>query len=252
MADQEKDQKDQGDEPKTRTRSTASDKEQAKTTEQSAADQRKAEAKARADEKAARDKEAKDKREAERKERQERQERERAEREAKRKAEKEAKEKEKEEAKAAKEEAKVKERQDKIDRGEIIFATHDGDVVPASEANGDFNGVTYVLTEPKKEEVANRARSVIKDLIEGATEVPMPGKELADEYGGGTVQWVAFYGMLRVLGYIRPYRFRTGERGESGLAYLWIGPTDDEFVNALSNEVNAPAEAEDVDEAVAA
>lgn len=230
------------DEPKTRTRSTQSDKDAQKAQEQSAAEQRKAEAKARADAKAEKDNEAKEKREAERKEREEKREQEKAEREAKRAADKEAKEKEREAEKLAKEQEKIQKRQDQIDSGQIIFATHEGDLVDAADANGEFDGVTYVLTEPKKETVANRARQVIQDLIEEGQVVPVSGKDLAERYEGGTVQWVAFFGMLRVLGYVQPYRFKTGNRGESGLAYKWIGPTDDEFLDRLSANVEGEVE----------
>lgn len=232
-------------EPKTRTRQTGSNKSQQQSDEKSAAEARKAEQKEKADAKEKERAELKAKREAEAKERKEQQEKAKAEREEKRKAEKEAKEREREEAKAAKEQAKVQERQDKIDRGEIIFADDEGNLVEAGEVDSEWQGYTYALAEPKKEEVAQRARLVIQDLVDKAQEVPLPGKDLANEYGGGTVQWVSFFGMLRVLGMVKPYRFRTGMRGESGLAYLWVGPTDDAFLDSLSNGV---ADGEPIDE----
>lgn len=241
MADEQNGQKAEDEkEPKTRTRSTASSKSEQTNEETSAAEKRKAEAEERAKAKAEKDAEAKSKREAEKKERDEKREAERKEREEKRAAEKEQKEKEREEAKAAKEREKAEERQRQIDDGEIIFANFQNELVSAEDATGDFDGLTFSKTEPKKEQVAGRARDVILDLIEGATEVPMSGKELADKYGGGTVQWVSFFGMLRVLGHVQPYRFK-GD-GQSGLAYLWVGPTDDEFISNIEGEAQETIE----------
>lgn len=153
-------------------------------------------------------------------------EKERAEAKAKREqeaAEKKAeKEKERAEAKAAKEAERVAERQALLDSGELIETEDDDGTV-----------TTYVYSEPKKDAVAQRAADVIEDLKRDGREIPVSGKDLAEKYGGGTVQWVAFFGMLRILGLVKPYRFRTGERGGSGLSYLWIG--DDEVL------VEAPA-----------
>jgi hypothetical protein len=160
---------------------------------------------AQAAEKAAEDaakKEARDKEAAEKK----------AEREAEAAAKKEQKEKEKAEAKAAKEAERASERQALIDSGDLIEVEDD-----------DSNVTTFVTSEPKKDAVAQRALEVIEVLKADGREIPVAGKELADRFGGGTVQWVAFFGMLRVLGLVKVYRFRTGERGGSGLSYLWIG-----------------------------
>lgn len=117
-----------------------------------------------------------------------------------------------EKASAEKAEAKAQARQELIDSGDLIEITDNGEV-----------SIEYNATEPKKDQVAQRAHEVIEELKERGREVPVSGKELADKYGGGTVQWVAFFGMLRVLGLVKAYRFKTGERGKSGMSYLWIG-----------------------------
>jgi septal ring factor EnvC (AmiA/AmiB activator) len=127
------------------------------------------------------------------------------------KAKKEQAEKERAEKKAAKEAERAAERQKLIDAGELIEHSENGNVTE------------YTVSEPKKDLVAQRAAQVIEELKADGREVPISGKYFADKYGGGTVQWVAFFGMLRVLGLVTPYRFKTGNRGESGLSYRWIG-----------------------------
>ena len=133
---------------------------------------------------------------------------------AKKAEEKAAKEAEKEAARKAKEEEAAKERQALIDSGDLIEVENDGVTT------------TYTTAVAKKDAVAQRAADVIQVLKDRGTEVPVSGKELADQFGGGTVQWVSFFGMLRILGLVKVYRFRSGERGGSGLSYLWVGPTD--------------------------
>lgn len=142
---------------------------------------------------------------------------------AKKAADKAEREAEKEAAKAEKEQIKIAERQELLDSGDLII---DGDT-------------EYVATEPKKETVALRAKSVIEDLMLDGTEIPVSGKDLADKYGGGTVQWVAFFGMLRVMGLIRNYRSRTGERGGSSGCYLWIGPDSDVLAEDTDTDSDA-------------
>lgn len=233
----------------TRQRRTASAKSEQTEAEATEAAARKAEADAKKAEKDAEREAAKAKREAERMEREEKRAAEKAERDEKKEQEKAAKEKERNEAKLAKEQEKAAKFQEQIDSGDLIFSDFDRNITEAAEvtSNGDWEGYTYTVAEPKKEEVAQRALSVITDLQEKATEVPFPGKELAEEYGGGTVQWVAFFGMLRVLGLVKAYRFKTGERGQSGLAYLWIGPDEPYTLAAVGEMVD-----EDVEEPAAA
>lgn len=185
-------------ETRTRTRKAPSQKEEQTNTEQEAAKARAAEVEA--------EKAAKEAKRAE----------EKAAREAEKTAEKEAKDKAKAEEKAAKEKERADARQALIDAGQLIETEDDGVTT------------TYTVSEPKKDAVAQRAAEVIQRLKDEGTEVPVHGKDLADEFGGGTVQWVAFFGMLRILGLVRVYRFKTGERGGSGLSYLWIGPVEDE------------------------
>ena len=117
---------------------------------------------------------------------------------------------EKEAAKAEAAERKAKEQEEAraelIESGALIV---DGDT--------EYN----LITEFKKETVAQRAQEVIETLK--GSDVPVSGKKLAEDFGGGTVQWVAFFGILRVLGLVKVYRSSTGVRGGSGLAYLWTG-----------------------------
>lgn len=202
------------DAPKTRTRRTSSAKTEtvnAETTEkqarEAAAEAEKAEKEAKV---AAEKAEKQAKIDAEKKEREEKRAAEKAEREAKKEAEKQ----EKAEARAKEKAEKLAEKQAEIDAaieaGTLITAEVDG------------KDTTFTVVEPKKDKVAQRALEVINELKEDGREVPIAGKYFADKHGGGTVQWVAFFGMLRVLGMVQVYRFSTGERGESGLAYRWI------------------------------
>lgn len=121
-------------------------------------------------------------------------------------AEKAEKEAEKVAAKEAKVSEAAAERQELIDSGAII------------ENNDEL--FTEVV-EFKKDLVASRAHDVIEILK--ASDTPVRGSALAEQFGGGTVQWVAFFGMLRSLELIKVYRASTGVRGGGGLAYMWIG-----------------------------
>lgn len=207
------------DAPKTRTRRTSSaktDQVNAETTDKQAREAAAAAEKAAKAEKAASEKaEREAKTAAEKAEREAKREAEKAERDAKREQEKAEKQAAREAEKAAKDAAKQAELDAAIEAGTLITAeTEDGKTI------------TFTVVEPKKDTVAQRALEVINELKAEATEVPMPGKYFADKHGGGTVQWVAFFGMLRVQGLVQVYRFSTGERGESGLAYRWVGPTE--------------------------
>lgn len=202
------------DAPKTRTRRTSGTKTETVNTEQAEKAAREA---AAAAEKAQKD-EAKA---AEKAEREAKTAAEKAEREAKRAAEKAERDAKREQEKAEKAEARAKEKAEKeaAKQAEIDAAREAGTLITATV---DGKDTTFTVSTPKKSEVADRALEVINELKEDGREVPIPGKYFADKHGGGTVQWVAFFGMLRVLGLVEVYRFSTGERGESGLAYRWI------------------------------
>lgn len=134
-----------------------------------------------------------------------------AEKKADEKAKKQAEEKaqreqEREAKKAAKEEAKVKERKELIDSGKLI-------------EDGDFE--FHLVEREDLQTVEERAQEVIKRLK--ASKVPVVGRELMDELGGGWPQFLSFFSLLKVTGQVKEYRRRGGERGTSGVAYLWIG-----------------------------
>lgn len=117
---------------------------------------------------------------------------------------KKAREEEREAKKAAKEEAKQKEREDAIKSGALI---EDGD---------------YEFHRVEKDEqgtVEERAEAVIEALKGSKT--PVVGRELMETHGGGWPQFLSFFAMLKVQGLVIEYRRRGGERGTSGVAYLW-------------------------------
>lgn len=129
-------------------------------------------------------------------------------REAKRKAEAEARQKEREERAAAKERAKAEAERDLLESGALI----------RTDA-AEFHEVVREETPT----VEQRANDCLAYLKENATETPILGRDLADEFGGGWPQWLSFFAMLKALGLVREYRSRTGTQGGSGIAYLYIG-----------------------------
>jgi hypothetical protein len=139
------------------------------------------------------------------------------EREAEKKAKAEAKEKEqaekaqeREAKKAAKEEEQTAQRQTLIDEGKLI--------------EGE-NGIEFHLVEKDdRGTVEDRAQSVV-DALKAAQKsgIPVSGRQLSEEFGGGWPQYLSFFSLLKVQGLVREYRSRGGERGESGVCYLWIG-----------------------------
>jgi hypothetical protein len=129
-----------------------------------------------------------------------------AEKAAEKKAEAEKKAKEREEAKAAKEREAGEARQALIDSGALIV---------------DGSTEYHAITREEDLTVETRAASIVNTLK--ASKTPVAGKDLQDENGGGWPQYLSFFAMLKSLGLVREYRSRTGERGGSGVAYLWIG-----------------------------
>lgn len=106
--------------------------------------------------------------------------------------------------KAEAEQAKVAEREALIDSGALIV---DGDV--------EYHAVDRdeLLT------VESRAKGIIDTLK--ASDVPVSGKDLQDEFGGGWPQYLSIFATLKVLDLVTEYRSRTGERGGSGVAYKY-------------------------------
>lgn len=127
---------------------------------------------------------------------------------ADRKAKKEAAEKEKAEKKQAKAHAALEARKALVESGDLI--ENDGT---------EFHRVT----RDESPTVETRATEVIAKLKSDGRTLPIAGKALQDEFDGGWPQYLSFFAMLKSLGLVREYRSRTGERGGSGVAYLWIG-----------------------------
>lgn len=123
---------------------------------------------------------------------------------AKQAEEKKLREEEREAKKAAKEEAKAAERQEAIDSGALI-------------EDGDFE--FHKVDREDRQTVEERAATVVERLKE--SKVPVVGKELMEELGGGWPQYLSFFSLLKVQGLVIEYRRRGGERGTSGVAYLW-------------------------------
>jgi hypothetical protein len=125
-----------------------------------------------------------------------------------REAKKQAAEKDRAAKKEAKAHAALEARQALVESGDLI--ENDGT---------EFHRVTREDTPT----VESRAVAVIAALQAKGRTVPVSGKALQDEFDGGWPQYLSFFAMLKSLGLVREYRSRTGERGGSGVAYLWIG-----------------------------
>lgn len=115
-------------------------------------------------------------------------------------------------AKEAARQAKIAEvqaaKQELIDSGKLI----------------ETDGAEYHLVErDETPTVEQRAIDALAYLRENATEKPVRGKDLQDEFGGGWPQWLSFFAMLKAAGLVREYRMRTGARGGGGISYLYIG-----------------------------
>lgn len=108
--------------------------------------------------------------------------------------------------KAAKEEAKATERKELIDSGKLI-------------EDGDYE--FHLVEKDERGTVEDRAEEVINALK--ASKVPVVGRELMEKHGGGWPQFLSFFSLLKVQGLVKEYRRRGGERGTSGVAYLWVG-----------------------------
>lgn len=121
---------------------------------------------------------------------------------AKREADAKAKAAEKEAARQEKADAKAKARADLIASGDLI---EDGDAE------------YHVVTERKIGKLERDAAEALEALK--ASDVPLLKQELV----GASVTATGMFAMLKAQGLVKEYRKRTGERGGSGVAYLWIG-----------------------------
>lgn len=168
---------------------------ESKKAQQDKADKEAAEArkKAKAEEKAQKEKERKEEAEAKK---------------AAKEEEKREKEEAREKAKKEKEEAKAKARQEEIDSGNLIV-------------DGDTEFRLHVPDDDKDNALLERSAKVI-DKLKGS-KLPVMGKDLQEEFGGGYPLYIPIFTTLESLGLIKTYRRRTGERGGGGKAYLWVG-----------------------------
>jgi hypothetical protein len=98
------------------------------------------------------------------------------------------------------EEARAKARQEQIDSGALVV---DGEV--------EFHKVEKD-TQGKLE---TRAASVLEALK--ASKVPLRKSDIA----GADITATGMFAMLKAQGLVIEYRSRSGERGGSGVAYLW-------------------------------
>lgn len=102
---------------------------------------------------------------------------------------------------------KEAERQVRIDSGSLIV-------------NGD---VEFHVVEDKKKAVVDERTARVVELLKKATKTPVLGKDIHanPEIGGAWPLLIPVFSTLKALGLVTEYRSRTGERGGSGVAYLW-------------------------------
>lgn len=133
------------------------------------------------------------------------------EKEAKAAAEKAEREAAKEAARQAKIEAARAAKQELLDSGKLIE---------------DGEAEYHLIEREETPTVEQRAMNALEYLQEHGREVPVLGKTLQKEFGGGWPQWLSFFSMLKACGLVREYRMRTGERGGGGVSYLYVGDED--------------------------
>jgi membrane protein involved in colicin uptake len=115
---------------------------------------------------------------------------------------KEAEAKAKAQKREAAEKERAAERQKAIDSGALVV-------------NGE---VEYHLVEGKDlGKLETRANDVLKALKNSDT--PLRKSDIA----GADITATGMFAMLKALGLVKTYRSRSGERGGSGVAYLWDG-----------------------------
>lgn len=98
--------------------------------------------------------------------------------------------------------AKQAERDAAIKAGDLIV----GDGVEFTRSQKDEDGV--VLTKAKD----------IVDALK-ASDVPVRKRDIAEP----NIMSVGIFAALKALGVVEEFRAKTGERGGSGVAYLWVG-----------------------------
>lgn len=130
---------------------------------------------------------------------------------AKKAEEKAAKEEERAAKAAAKEEEKTAQRSEAIESGKLIVHPDD-ESVEFWESEKD---------EDKDYALDDRSEAVIATLK--ASKVPVMGKDILEEHGGGYPLYIPIFSTLKALGLVKEYRRRTGVRGGGGKAYMWVG-----------------------------
>lgn len=98
------------------------------------------------------------------------------------------------------EKARAEERQAAIDNGTLI-------VVGETEF--------HLVEKDDLGKLETRAASVLKALKD--SDVPLRKSDIA----GADITATGMFAMLKALGLVKAYRSRSGERGGSGVAYLW-------------------------------
>lgn len=98
--------------------------------------------------------------------------------------------------------AREQERKDAIKAGDLIV----GKGVEFTRSQKDDDGV--VLTKAKD----------IVDALK-ASDVPVKKRDIAEP----NIMSVGIFAALKALGVVEEFRAKTGERGGSGVAYLWVG-----------------------------
>lgn len=97
--------------------------------------------------------------------------------------------------------AKEKARKDAIEQGTLIV-------------NGEVE--YHLVTKDANGKLESRANDVLKALK--ASKTPLRKQEIA----GADITSTGMFAMLKALGLVTEYRARSGERGGSGVAYMWV------------------------------
>lgn len=108
-------------------------------------------------------------------------------------------------ARQEREERLERERQEAIDRGTLV-------VVGDTEFTAVENKDKVVLDK--------RAADVIATLQK--SNKPVLKKDLQEKFGGPAALYIPIFSTLKALGHIEEFRAKTGSRGGSGVAYLWV------------------------------
>lgn len=124
---------------------------------------------------------------------------------------------EREQRKAEKDD-KAREEQERLEKSGALIT------VPNEDGEGETRFVRVDRNgDEERKGLEQRAFDVIGILKETGREIPISGKWMQEAFGGGVVQYVAIFGVLKELNLVEAYRMSTGERGGSGVAYRWVG-----------------------------